>query len=83
MFGAQKSFQFRVTVNDLDAATAKIKQFFNEHGIILNGYNFSGAGFEGVYGIAGHDIVITIAKKPLWVFNQTMIDKVKEFLKGC
>lgn len=78
----QKQFMFRVPVKNIDAALAKVRQFFQEQGIVIDGYGFEGKGYKGWYAIADHDILITITKKPIWVFNYVMVDKVRKFLEG-
>jgi hypothetical protein len=76
----QKQFMFRVTVKDPNAAIEKVAKFFNENSIKFTDSVFDGAGYQGRWAIADHDVIITVTKKPLWVFNYMIIEKVKKFL---
>lgn len=77
----QKEFTFKVTVKNLMKAQSKVLVYFSEQGgVVWNGFNFSGNGYEGRYAISGNDVIITITKKPLWAFNSMIVSKVREFL---
>jgi hypothetical protein len=77
----QIQFSFKVSVCDPGRAFQKVKDFFESEGIAVEGFNFKGKGFEGYWSQAGADICINIRKKPLWIFNETIVRRTKEFLK--
>lgn len=76
-------FEFTVTVNNPEAAKAKIESAFVEHGLPVDVAGaFSGQGFAGRYSIVGHDVRVVITDKPIFVFNAVIINKIKGFLDG-
>ena len=81
------STEFKVTVRDIVAAEAKVKDFFANNNISMTGQSFCGSGYSGSYSIsvnaAGeNEIVISIVKKPITTLEFFLINSVKRFLKG-
>lgn len=80
-------FNFKITVKDVDAAEAKVMDYFEANKIKVKDRCFSGEGFSGNYSVGvnsggSNEVSISILEKPTGVFDWIIKSAVKSFLKG-